>query len=144
MRWPRRSKQSIAFSHGDSPFLAHFKRASPLVALRSFCAGVMFRSHAAHKASHTPGAGSRLRAARGGFGGYGLYLLKGKPVFLYNLLALERFRWQGDEALAPGTHTIVFDFKSDEPGFGKGGAGVLKVDGKEVANQKIPHTIRSS
>ena len=28
-----------------------------------------------------------------------------------------------------------------EPGFGKGGTGVLKVDGKEVANQKIPHTI---
>jgi arylsulfatase A-like enzyme len=77
----------------------------------------------------------------GGFGGYGLYLLKGKPVFLYNLLALERFRWQGDEILAPGKHTIVFDFKSDEPGFGKGGTGVLKVDGKEVANQKIPHTI---
>jgi hypothetical protein len=62
-------------------------------------------------------------------------------VFLYNLLALERFRWQGDEVLAPGKHTIVFDFKSDEPGFGKGGTGVLKVDGKEVANQKIPHTI---
>jgi arylsulfatase A-like enzyme len=76
----------------------------------------------------------------GGFGGFGLYLLKGKPVFLYNLLALERFRWQGDEVLAPGKHTIVFDFKSVEPGFGKGGTGVLKVDGKEVADQKIPHT----
>ncbi|MGH7185384.1 MAG: hypothetical protein ACREIB_03780, partial [Pseudomonadota bacterium] len=24
---------------------------------------------------------------------------------------------------------------------GKGGAGVLRVDGKEVANQKIPHTV---
>jgi arylsulfatase len=76
----------------------------------------------------------------GGFGGYGLYLLKGKPVFLYNLLALERFRWQGEDALAPGKHTVVFDFKSDEPGFGKGGTGVLAVDGKEVANHKIPHT----
>ena len=37
--------------------------------------------------------------------------------------------------------TLNLDFKSDEPGFGKGGTGVLKVDGKEVANQKIPHTI---
>ena len=34
----------------------------------------------------------------------------------------------------------MFDFKSDEPGFGKGGTGVLKVDGKEVANQNIPRT----
>jgi arylsulfatase len=40
-----------------------------------------------------------------------------------------------------GKHTVVFDFKSDGPGFGKGGMGVLKVDGKEVANQKAPRTI---
>lgn len=33
------------------------------------------------------------------------------------------------------------DFKYDGPGFGKGGTGILKVDGKEVASQKIPHTI---
>ena len=77
----------------------------------------------------------------GRFGGYGLYLLKGKPVFLYNFLDLERFRWEGKEALTPGKHTIVFDFKYDGPGFGKGGTGVLKVDGKEVASKKIPHTI---
>ncbi len=77
----------------------------------------------------------------GRFGGYGLYLLKGKPVFLYNFLDLERFRWEGQDALAPGKHTIVFDFKYDGPGFGKGGTGVLKVDDKEVATNKIPHTI---
>ena len=44
-------------------------------------------------------------------------------------------------ALAPGKHTIVFDFNYDGPGFGKGGTGVLTVDGKEVANLKVPHTI---
>ena len=43
----------------------------------------------------------------GRFGGYGLYLLKGKPVFLYNFLDLERFRWEGKDALTPGKHTIV-------------------------------------
>jgi arylsulfatase A-like enzyme len=77
----------------------------------------------------------------GRFGGYGLYLLKGKPVFVYNFLDLERFRWEGQDALAPGKHTVVFDFKYDGPGFGKGGTGVLKVDDKEVATRKIPHTI---
>jgi arylsulfatase A-like enzyme len=76
----------------------------------------------------------------GRFGGYGLYLLKGKPVFTYNFLDLERFRWEGQQALTPGKHTIVFDFKYDGPGFGKGGTGVLKVDDKEVANNKAPHT----
>ena len=74
-------------------------------------------------------------------GGHGFYLLKGKPVFAYNLLAFERFRWEGQEALTPGKHTVVFDFKYDGPGFGKGGTDVLSVDGKEVASKTIPHTI---
>jgi hypothetical protein len=88
------------------------------------------------------GGGDGMIVTLGGrFGGYGLYLLKGKPVFLYNLLDLERFRWEGQQALAPGKHTIVFDFTYDGPGFAKGGTGVLKVDDKEVANKKIPHTI---
>ena len=54
---------------------------------------------------------------------------------------LERFRWEGKEALTPGKHTIVFDFKYDGPGMAKGGTGVLSVDGKEVASKTIPHTI---
>jgi arylsulfatase len=88
------------------------------------------------------GGGEGMIATLGGrFGGYGLYLLKGKPVFLYNFLDLVRFRWEGQQALAPGKHTIVFDFAYDGPGFGKSGTGVLKVDHSEVANKKIPHTI---
>ena len=39
-----------------------------------------------------------------------------------------------------GKHTIVFDFKSDGPGLGKGGTGVLSVDGKEVARNSMEHT----
>lgn len=87
------------------------------------------------------GAEGMLVTLGGRFGGYGLYLLRGKPVFLYNLADLERFRWEGKDALAPGKHTIVFDFKYDGPGFGKGGTGVLKVDDKEVATSKVPHTL---
>ena len=73
-----------------------------------------------------------------------MYLLKGKPVFTYNLLGLERFRWEGSQALTPGKHTIVFDFKYDGPGMAKGGTGVLSVDGKEVAKKTIPHTVPGS
>ena len=87
------------------------------------------------------GAEGMLNTLGGRFGGYGLYLLKGKPVFTYNLLALERFRWEGTQALTPGKHTIVFDFKYDGPGMAKGGTGVLSVDGKEVAKKTIPHTV---
>jgi arylsulfatase len=96
------------------------------------------------------GAEGMIVTLGGRFGGYGLYLLKGKPVFTYNLLDTERFRWEGGlglardvfgKALAPGKHTLVFDFKYDGPGPGKGGTGVFTVDGKEMAKKTIAHTI---
>jgi arylsulfatase len=97
----------------------------------------------------TGGAEGMIATLGGRFGGYALYLLKGKPVFSYNLLDLERYRWEGgvggrdlfSDALKPGKHTIVFDFKYNGPGPGKGGTGVLTVDGKLVAAKTIPHTI---
>ena len=42
--------------------------------------------------------------------------------------------------LGAGKHTIVFAFTSDGPGLGKGGTGVLSVDGKEVARNSMEHT----
>jgi arylsulfatase len=82
----------------------------------------------------------------GRFGGYGLFLSKGEAgfdrgrvVFLYNLLDLKRTMWEGPE-LEAGKHTIVFDFKSDAPGLGKGGTGVLSIDGHEVARNSMDHT----
>jgi hypothetical protein len=65
---------------------------------------------------------------------------RGRPVFVYNMLDLERFRWRGP-SLGEGKHTIVFDFKYDGPGVGKGGTGVLTVDGKEVDRKSMEHTI---
>jgi hypothetical protein len=103
---------------------------------------ILNRSYTITAEVEVPQGGDGMVATLGGrFGGYGLYLLKGKPVFTYNFLDLERFRWEGEQALSPGTHTIVFDFTYNGPGFGKGGTGVLKVDDREVANKKIPHTI---
>jgi arylsulfatase len=87
------------------------------------------------------GAEGMINTLGGRAGGHGLYLLKGKPVFVYNFFNLERFRWEGQAALTPGKHTVVFDFKYDGPGFGKGGTGVLSVDGKEVASKTMPHTM---
>ena len=102
---------------------------------------ILDRSYTITAEVEVPASGEGMIVTHGGrFGGFGLYLLKGKPVFLYNLLGMERFRWEGTAPLAPGKHTIVFDFKYDGPGPGKGGTGVLKVDGTEVANKAIPHT----
>ena len=95
------------------------------------------------------GAEGMIATMGGRFGGYGLYLLKGKPVFVYNLLNLKRYRFEGGvgaedwlgRSLKPGKHTIVFDFKYDGPGLGKGGIGVLTVDGRVLSKQKMEHTI---
>jgi hypothetical protein len=88
------------------------------------------------------GGGDGMIVTSGGrFGGYGLYLLKGKPVFNYNMLTLAQYRWEGQETLSAGKHTIVFDYTYDGPGIAKGGSGVLKVDGKEVATGKQANSI---
>ena len=92
------------------------------------------------------GAEGMIVTEGGRFGGYGLFLSKGefgvdrgRVVFLYNLLDLERTAWEGPE-LEPGRHTIVFDFKAEAAGLGKGGTGVLSVDGKEAARKSLEHT----
>ena len=36
---------------------------------------------------------------------------KGRPAVTWSLLALERVKWQGKDALAPGKNTLVFDWK---------------------------------
>jgi arylsulfatase A-like enzyme len=88
------------------------------------------------------GGGDGMIVTNGGrFGGYALYLLKGKPVFDYNMLTLAQYRWEGKQALSAGKHTIVFDYTYDGPGVAKGGSGVLKVDGKEVATGKQANSI---
>jgi arylsulfatase A-like enzyme len=98
------------------------------------------------------GAEGMLITAGGRFGGYGFYLLKGKPVFLWNLVDLKRVRWEGPEVLSPGKHVLEFDFKYDGlgmgtlafnnmSGIGRSGTGVLKVDGKVVLEQKMERTL---
>jgi arylsulfatase len=87
------------------------------------------------------GGDGMIVTAGGRFGGFGLYMLKGKPVFDYNGLGLKQFRWEGSQPISAGRHTIVFDFKYDGPGVAKGGVGVLTVDGQAVATNRMPRTI---
>jgi arylsulfatase A-like enzyme len=99
------------------------------------------------------GGGDGMLITQGGrFAGYGFYLLKGKPVFTWNLVDLKRIRWEGPDALSPGKHTLAFDFKYDGlgigtlafnniSGVGRSGVGVLSVDGKAVSEQKMERTL---
>ncbi len=87
------------------------------------------------------GAEGMLLTHGGRFSGYGLYLLKGKPMFVYNLAGVARYSVVGKEKLKPGPHSILFDFKYDGGGLGKGGLGTLQVDGKTIATNRIDRTL---
>jgi arylsulfatase len=87
------------------------------------------------------GAEGVLVTDGGHLNGYGFYLLKSKPVFTWNLLQLDTFKWQGKEALAPGKHTLEFDWKYAKPGLGGGGTGTLKVDGQVVDTRDMPKSL---
>jgi len=87
------------------------------------------------------GAEGVLMTQGGRFNGLGLYLLQGKPVFHYNLVGVDRTTIAAKDALSPGKHTIIVDFKYDGGGIGKGGVASLTVDGKDVASGKLARTI---
>jgi arylsulfatase len=100
----------------------------------------------------TGGAEGMIVTSGGRFAGYGFYLLKGRPVFLWNLVDLERLKWEGAEALTPGRHTLEFEFRYEGigagtlafnsfSGLGRPGNGTLKVDGKPVATKRMERTL---
>ena len=87
------------------------------------------------------GADGMIVTQGGLFGGWALYLDKGKPTFYYNTVNLYHYTIASPQVLSPGTHTLVFDFKYDGGGMGKGGTGTLSADGKQIAQGKIERTV---
>jgi arylsulfatase len=68
------------------------------------------------------------------------------------MVDLERLKWEGPDALAPGRHTVEFDFKyeglgvgtlafNNMSGLGRPGVGTLKVDGKDIATKRMEKTL---
>jgi hypothetical protein len=91
------------------------------------------------------GANGVLATQGGRFGGWGLLVLDGKPVFVHALSNQKqhKYRVSSPQALAPGKHTIRFEFAYDGGGIGKGGMGTLLIDGKRVAQGRIEQTVRA-
>ncbi len=79
-------------------------------------------------------------AQAGTFGGWVLYMKDGKVHHEHNFFGLERTNVAGTAALAPGKHTIVYEFIPDAAKPGTGGKSILSVDGKKLAEGKIPKT----
>ncbi|MBK6483125.1 MAG: arylsulfatase [Chitinophagaceae bacterium] len=75
----------------------------------------------------------------GDFGGWSFYIIDGKPSYTYNWVGLEFYTVSSTQKLAPGKHTLTFDFAYDG-GRGGGGTGTISADGNKIAEQKIAKT----
>jgi len=85
--------------------------------------------------------GNGVIVCQGGrFGGLSFYVKNGKPSFTYNFLGLESTTIASTQALKPGKYTVVYDFKYDGGGPGKGGVGTISVNGNKVGEGRINRT----
>jgi arylsulfatase A-like enzyme len=85
--------------------------------------------------------GNGVIVCQGGrFGGLSLYLKNGKPAFTYNLLGLQSTDIIADQPLQPGNYKLVYDFKYDGGGLGKGGVGTIYVNDKKVVEKRLEKT----
>jgi arylsulfatase A-like enzyme len=85
--------------------------------------------------------GNGVIVCQGGrFGGLSFYMKNGKPAFSYNYLGMESTQVIADQPLKPGNYKLVYDFKYDGGGMGKGGVGTITVNGKTVAEKRIEKT----
>lgn len=123
-----------------------FVYTGPVSAIQANAApGILNRSYRITAEFEVPqgGASGMLVTQGGRFSGWGLYLREGRPVFTMNLLGVERPKWEGQTPLAPGKHSLVFDWQMAPGGepFGRGGTGALSVDGQQVAQRALPRTL---
>ena len=79
--------------------------------------------------------------AGGRFGGWGFYLLKGKPVFVYDLLDLARPRVEASSALTPGPHNSSSPSSPMASGLAKAGQARSRSTAFRRRSGTFPHTI---
>jgi len=87
-----------------------------------------------------PANASGVIVCQGGdFGGWTFYVADGKPSYTYNWVGLASYTVSSSQRIAPGRHSITFDF-AYEGGRGGGGTATINVDGKKVAEGRIEKT----
>jgi arylsulfatase A-like enzyme len=101
------------------------------------------RSHAITAEVEVPekGASGVIIAQAGRFAGWSLYMKEGCVHEVYNYGGLARTTVSSPDALKPGKHTILYEFVYDGGKPGSGGISRLSVDGKRVAEERVPRTM---
>ncbi|QDV24194.1 arylsulfatase [Aureliella helgolandensis] len=76
----------------------------------------------------------------GKFGGWALYMDKGKPAYTYNWFGLDSYTITSPKAIDKDKAEIKLVFDYDGGGIGKGGLAKLFVDGEKVAEGRVEKT----
>jgi arylsulfatase A-like enzyme len=85
--------------------------------------------------------GNGVIVCQGGrFGGLSFYMKDGKPAFTYNYIGLETTTFMASEVLSPGKYTLVYDFRYDGVGAGKGGVATITANGRKLVEGKLAKT----
>jgi arylsulfatase len=101
------------------------------------------RSHTLTAEVTVPPAGAEgvIIAQAGRFGGWSLYVKGGRVHHVYNFGGLQRTVVSSPEALAPGRHTVRYEFAYDGGPPGSGGTSRLRVDAGPSAEARVPRTM---
>jgi arylsulfatase len=87
------------------------------------------------------GADGVIIAQAGRFGGWSLYMKGGRAHHVYNFGGLQRTVVSTTEPLAPGRHTVRYEFAYDGGRPGSGGTSRLSVDGAPAVEARVPRTM---
>jgi arylsulfatase len=101
------------------------------------------RSYTVTAEVETPAGGANgvIIAQAGRFGGWSLYMKGGRVHEVYNYGGLERYTVSSPQPLAPGRHTVRYEFVYDGGKPGSGGTSRLSVDGKQVGEVRVARTM---
>ncbi len=97
------------------------------------------RSHTVTAEIEVPSGGANgvIIAQAGRFGGWSLYMKNGLPHYVYNFGGLERTTIAAKQTLAPGRHTVRYEFTWGGGAPGSGGTARLVVDGQPAGQAPI-------
>lgn len=76
----------------------------------------------------------------GKFGGWALYMDRGRLAYTYNWYGLESYTIKSTQRIPAGSRNIRMEFTYDGDGTGKGGTVVLFAEGKKVAEGRVVQT----
>ncbi|HEY7762568.1 MAG TPA: arylsulfatase, partial [Actinomycetota bacterium] len=86
------------------------------------------------------GAEGVIIAQGGRFGGWSFFLKGGRAAFVYNVLGIQEFSIEADDAIPAGSHKVRAEFAYDGGGLAKGGNVTLYYDGVAAGSGRVEAT----